>query len=64
MKKTCDGCKAYVRNARFEYCSKHYKTYLQKTRVKGLYILSPAEPCPKPRTWKALINTLEKGSKE
>lgn len=61
MKKTCDGCKAYEHCARHEYCSKGYKTYLQETQIKGLYILSPAEPCPKPRTWKALMNTPKKG---
>lgn len=64
MKKTCDGCKAYVRNGRFEYCSKRYETYLQETQIKDLYILSPAEPCPKPRTYMALINTPEKGGKK
>lgn len=60
MKKNCDGCKAYERFARHEYCSKGYNTYLQETRIKGLYILSPAEPCPKPRTWKDLMNTPKK----
>ena len=63
MKKTCDGCKAYVCTSKTEYCSKHYETYLQETRIKGLYILSPAEPCPKPRTYKALINTPKKRKK-
>ena len=66
MKRTCEGCRAFSNWGNFElqYCTLNFKTTTLIVKYKTLNghyeTKKPLEECPKPKTYKELI---ECGSK-
>lgn len=59
MKKSCDGCRADSK----ETCRLGYQKKVQRIRIDDrsyFDIWTPAELCPKPKTWTAFFNSDQK----